>query len=168
MLMALSVAVTGALAAAGVRSLPSGELKAQKAPSLTALDYEEIRNLYGRYTHAFDGGDGQALANTYTPDGAFVTGGRTTQGREQLATQPKPPAPGRPMIKHLPANIVIDPAPEGAKGTAYVFVLSVEAGKPPVFMMGGRYDDVIVKTSEGWRFKRRSFTPWSAPSTTSQ
>jgi SnoaL-like domain len=162
-LIASGLAVIGLLASAGLRVGPSGTLEAQKAPSLTALDYEEIRNLYGRYTHAFDAGDGKALANTYTADGAFTTGGHTTQGREQLMAQPKPPAAGRPMIKHLPANIVIDPAPEGAKGVAYVFVLNVEAGKPPAFMAGGRYDDVIVKTSEGWHFKQRTFTPWSAP-----
>ena len=166
-LVALGVAVTGLLTSAGPRVVPGGKVEAQRAPSLTALDYEEIRNLYGRYTHAFDGGDGKALANTYTADGAFTTGGRTTQGREQLMAQPKAPAPGRPLIKHLPANIVIDPAPEGARGLAYVFVLNVEAGKPPVFMAGGRYDDVIVKTSEGWRFKQRTFTPWNPPATSS-
>jgi hypothetical protein len=137
--------------------------RAQKAATLTALDYEEIRNLYGRYTHAFDAGDGQAVANVYTPDGAFVTGGRATEGREKLAAMPRAPMPGRPSIRHLPANIVIDPAPGGAKGMAYVMVLTVEAGKPPVFTTGGLYEDVIVKTSEGWRFKRRTFTPWNAP-----
>jgi hypothetical protein len=166
-LIALGIAMTGLLASAGLRVVPNGEVQAQKAPSLTPLDYEEIRNLYGRYTHAFDGFDGKALADTYTSDGAFTTGGRTTQGREQLMAQPKAPAPGRPMIKHLPANIVIDPAPGGAKGMAYVFVLTVEAGKPPAFMAGGRYDDVIVKTSEGWRFKQRTFTPWNPPVATS-
>jgi hypothetical protein len=37
-----------------------------------------------------------------------------------------------------------------------------EGGKPSTTGLGGRYDDVYVKTAQGWRFKRRQFIP-SAP-----
>ena len=59
--------------------------------ALTAEDHEEIRNLYARYSHAYDAGNGQVdLTN------------------------------------------------------------------------GGTYEDMLVKTGEGWRFKSRTFTPFGS------
>ena len=138
-------------------------LQAQKkSAALTPADYDEIQNLYARYTHAFDGGDGQALANVYTLDGSFSVAGKVVaEGREKLAAQPRKPSPDRPHTRHLNANIAIEASAEGARGQAYVFITTVEQGKPIVVSNGGVYDDVIVKTADGWRFKRRSFTPWT-------
>jgi hypothetical protein len=36
----------------------------------------------------------------------------------------------------------------------------VQPGKGITVTNGGSYDDVIVKTAQGWRFKARNFTPW--------
>jgi len=136
---------------------------------LAPADYEQIQNLYGQYSHAFDSGDGPALANTYTQDGTFVTGGKTVaSGRDQLLAQPRPPAAGKPSMRHLPANLVIERSPEGAKGKSYVFLVTFEAGKPPAVAAGGVYEDVIVKTPAGWRFKKRTFTPFGAPAQASE
>ena len=53
---------------------------------------------------------------------------------------------------------MIDPSPEGARGSAYFTQISAgEEGKPPVMGITGIYTDVLVKTSEGWKFKSRSF-----------
>ncbi len=145
--------------------LPGAAAAQVKTATLSALDYEEIRNLYGRYSLAFDAGDGQALAACYTPDGAFVTGDRRIEGRDKLVAQPRQPVAGRASMRHLPANIVIDPTQEGARGRAYVFVVNIEAGKPPAFMTAGLYEDVIVKAADGWRFKQRTFTPFSTAPT---
>ena len=41
------------------------------ANELTAADYREIQELYGKYAAALDSGDGEAYANTYTEDGVF-------------------------------------------------------------------------------------------------
>ena len=34
-----------------------------------------------------------------------------------------------------------------------------EGGKPSSIIHGGRYDDVYVKTPDGWRFKSRQLHP---------
>lgn len=51
---------------------------------------------------------------------------------------------------------VITPTATGAAGSAYLVLANLES-TPPSVMGGGVYDDVIVKTSEGWRFKKRTY-----------
>ena len=56
--------------------------------------------------------------------------------------------------------MIIHPAPEGASGSQYLVAIDVsEGGKPSTIVHGGRYDDVYVKTSQGWRFKSRQLYP---------
>ena len=59
----------------------------------------------------------------------------------------------------------ITPSPEGAKGRVYWMVLDVGSGEPIDGLPGGAgwthrstgvYEDVYVKTSEGWRIKSRT------------
>ncbi len=47
---------------------------------------------------------------------------------------------------------------DGASGLAYVFLANVDSGKVDV-ARGGIYEDVLVKTQDGWRFKRRTSLP---------
>jgi len=50
-------------------------------------------------------------------------------------------------------------SPEGATGKQYEFMIKFEPeGRQPVsFGSTGRYEDVYVKTQEGWRIKKRQF-----------
>jgi uncharacterized protein (TIGR02246 family) len=132
-----------------------------KGAALSSADYEEIQNLYAKYTHAFDSGDGQAVANVYTPDGSFSVAGKVmAEGRQGIAASTKPHAEGSAHMRHLNANLSIEASPDGAHGVAYVFVTMVQPGKGVNIINGGMYDDVVVKTAAGWRFKKRNFTPW--------
>ena len=55
-----------------------------------------------------------------------------------------------------PGGHIIDPSPEGATGKEYLAVVDLsENGKPGVVHQGGHYEDVYVKTAQGWRFKSR-------------
>ena len=107
-------------------------------------------------------------ADLFTPDGVFISNdfrgskhrelygqSATLVGRAKLielveteefclnpetrAARAKTSASANPP----PANVVIEPTPEGAKGTV-------------PFGNGGRYGDLYVKTPDGWRFKSRS------------
>src|SRR5688572_20332509 len=65
-------------------------VQAQSQPrargSLTALDYAEIEQLYGRYAFGYDTGNGELWARAFTADGTFVLpGGKALVGRQQLA-----------------------------------------------------------------------------------
>lgn len=134
----------------------------KKGPSLTAQDYAEIQQLYIRYNFGIDtrAENGMAWAGTFTVDGEFINGSTTIKGHEKLAefAKPRPNMAGAGAPHHFATNIMIEPSPEGARGSAYFFnVPTPEPGKPAAITGTGTYQDVIVKTADGWRFKTRTF-----------
>ena len=52
------------------------------------------------------------------------------------------------------------PSPEGATGRSFLVALDIsEGGAPTTILQGGHYDDVYVKTPQGWRLKSRTYIP---------
>lgn len=119
--------------------------------TLSAEDRLAIVELYARYSHAYDEGRGEEVARLFTPDGAFVReGAEPVTGRANLAAMASAAA-GRGM-RHVVSNVLVEPAPDGARGSAYVLVLLID---PTIF---GRYDDEFRLTPDGWRIHTRRFT----------
>lgn len=133
-----------------------GSAFAQGTGTLTALDYVEIQQLYARYNYAIDAGDIEAYVGLYTPDGAF----NAFEGQAGLRQFMKNRQGGN--RRHWNTNLVITPSPEGAKGQVYLMFVDVGT-KPPSISGAGRYEDVIVKTPQGWRFKKRRTMPDPPP-----
>lgn len=131
--------------------------------TVTDVDYIEIQQLVRKSAWALDSGDnyGYAFADLFTPDGSFVgtnEGGRTLQGRDQLATLARGGTRGHTVQRHFTMNHVVKPTAEGATGRAYVVVADVGVvGKPNKVNHGGYYEDEYQKTPQGWRFKRRTY-----------
>lgn len=118
----------------------------------------EITDLYARYSHAFDEGDGEAVAQLFTVDGVFARAGADpVVGRESLAGFVNAAA-GRGM-RHIVSNILIEPTDTGARGKAYALALLVGATDLRLATFG-RYDDEFANTPDGWRFQVRKFTPF--------
>jgi hypothetical protein len=157
---------------AGAGLITLGAVAAQQAgtkpATLTALDYLEIQQLNARYCFAIDTctNNGYDYADLYTPDGTFTSGrdGSVYKGREQLAEAAggagrgcKKLEGGRVTQSHTIVNLVIDPSPEGATGKSYLVYPGVkgERGGPDNNGHVGGYQDVYVKTPNGWRFKSR-------------
>ena len=143
----------------------------KKAMVLTALDYIEIQQLVNRYSWAIDNctNNGYDYADLFTPDGIFYwgVGARKSVGREQLAeaagggktgcVKLTRATPEKPLQTHVALNLVIEATPEGAIGKSYLTypgVLGI-AGDPTHAGHVGGYQDVYVKTANGWRFKSR-------------
>jgi hypothetical protein len=62
------------------------------------------------------------------------------------------------------ANHLIEASPEGATGKVYLLVIDIGSdGRPTSVNMGGHYEDVYVKTAEGWKIKSRNFFRSSPP-----
>jgi uncharacterized protein (TIGR02246 family) len=138
------------------------EVTSAGAKSLPNSDYIEIQQLVARYPYAFDtrADNGYALADLFTPDGAFVYRSRTVKGRENLAAFVRGDSPQQgPLYAHIfSTNVIIEPSAEGAIGKAYVVSIDIgEQGKPGGIHGGGHYEDIYVKTQQGWRFKRREY-----------
>ena len=150
------------LACSGDVSLGQGRPAASFA-GLTATDYIEIRQLVARYAYAVDSGaeNGAVYADLFSADGAFADRmGRETTGREGLAALARRNTRGPQSAFHFIMNHVIDPSPEGAVGKEYLLQLRIGDGERPNDVFGGgHYDDIYVRTPDGWRFKRRQFIP---------
>jgi len=133
------------------------------APQLTPADYIEIQQLAVRASYAIDSGagDGAMFADLFAPDGAFISARGRIEGRDRLAALGRGRSPMYP--RRFITNHVIDPAPGGARGKVYVIEVDLpsEGDKlgGQLTAIGGRYDDVYVKTAAGWRFKSRAFVP---------
>jgi len=138
------------------------------ANTLTAQDYIDIRALANLYAYGLDSGaengTGSVYANIFTEDAEFhgppaTPGGApfNAVGREELR---KFAIPGRgtAYVRHFMTNHLIEASPEGARGKVYLLVIDIgREDKPTSVNMGGHYEDVYVKTAEGWRIKSRNF-----------
>jgi hypothetical protein len=124
--------------------------RSSAAGSLTVQDYLEIQQLYSLYYQTIDAGDSEAWANTFTSDGVFNT---NTRGHDALVESNRRGGTNRPL-RHWHSNLTILPSSEGADGHTYVMQIDITT-KPPSISTYSRYDDKLVKTPQGWRFKVR-------------
>jgi hypothetical protein len=173
-------ACVGAATAAWMAG-PAAQVAAQ-APSLTALDYQEIAQLTNRYAYGIDtcGNNGYDYADVFTPDGEFIdrnsdagfkAGGRVlAKGREALATLIGGGSRGckTKLVwtdwSHIMTNLVVTPTAEGATGRIYLLQMGMKG--PGSIERHGGYEDVYVKTPAGWRIKSRTHVrnkAWHAP-----
>jgi hypothetical protein len=151
-----------------VLALPAASL-AQKPAPLTALDYIEIQQLVARYARAIDtcSNNGYDYADLFTPDGIFLpmVNGRSItgiQGREKLAEVSGGGSRGcknvgwiEQGVRHIYTNHVITPTRDGATGTVDMLMIGL-GGDPNKIEYDGYYEDIYVKTPQGWRFKQRT------------
>ena len=154
------------------RAQTGGLTVAAQGAALTAQDYAEITQLINRYAYGIDtcGGNGFDYANVFTPDGVFIdrnsdagfkAGGRVlAKGRQALAELVGGGARGCKTRlvwtdwSHLMLNHEITATPEGAKGRIYLVQLGMKG--PGTIERHGGYEDVYVKTAEGWRIRSRT------------
>jgi len=121
--------------------------------SLTADDYTEIQQLYARYNHAIDSGDAEGWAATFVPDGTF----NTFTGHDALVgfIHNWHDHLNGANRRHWNSNLLITGTPEGANGSVYLLLIDVST-HPPSIATAAKYDDQLVKTPQGWRFKKRA------------
>ena len=124
-----------------------------KSKELTAQDYTEIQQLYARYNFAIDVNDAENMTAAFTDDGGFYNGSRVNgighNGILAFMHNRK-----LDMRRHWNTNLMINSTPEGVKGAVYLLIVDV-GKRPPVIMSAAKYDDTLVKTPKGWRFKKR-------------
>jgi hypothetical protein len=166
-----AVSLLASLAIVIVAGAERGGAQVRPTPAqamvLTALDYIEIEQLVYRYGYALDTGadNGFAYADLYAPDGTFTgtnqgPSGRTYRGRDALAALARGGRRGPAFVSHYVTNVVIEPTADGAVGRTYVGIFDIGNGGNGAKSRvdhGGLYNDVYVKTGNGWRFKSRTF-----------
>jgi hypothetical protein len=155
------------------------------AMELTAQDYAEIEQLAVKYAWLLDScvNGGYDYADLYVADGQFSVAeefGTTsneqrrfvTQGREALARAAGGDGKGGCVdpktmlgygLTHIVTNHMIVATEDGAVGKHRLLTVGV-CGYPHAMELQGGYEDVYVKTADGWRFKSRIHVFKMAPS----
>ncbi len=132
---------------------------AAKGPGLTTQDYIDIQNLYSTYTRFTDmggEGDGSDYASLFTPDGEFNTAKGPDSLKKMIKNFHSKLQKEGWSSRHTYTGLVITPTPEGAKGSVYLLTFNVTA-KPAFVDHSGVYEDWLVKTKDGWKWKKRIY-----------
>lgn len=142
-----AVALACLTAVPGLVAVRNGEVS-----PLVGADYVEIETLYGRSLHDLSLGaeEGRAFARSFTADGKWVLPSGTVRGRKAIGTQSLASKGRRFWL----SNLHVEPLPSGITGWGYVV-----QSEGTAFVEAGLYQDVWVKTPEGWRVKTRTYHP---------
>lgn len=128
--------------------------------ALTVDDQLAIQQLYAKYNHAIDAGNGANWAATFSPDGVFSSASGTFTGTEQLSTF----ATGfgsRIKARHWTNNLIVDGDGSNATGSCYLVLFRLTPGEQPPagILTTAIYNDELAKSSDsGWRFTKRTVT----------
>lgn len=164
-------AVLSMLSAGGMHLLDvrAAEPKIRKGThvNLSPEDYIEILQLINEYPRDVDAGAardaswmflkdarsvGMSGAPMVTPqDHKFFYGSLIAKGTGQAS---------KGGNRHFNTSPVIIGLPNGtARGSSYMIGVSIKGpGEKPTIDLMGKYEDIYVKTSEGWRMKERIWT----------
>jgi hypothetical protein len=173
-MFSVTFAIAAVLLALTMHAQEANPVRPSKPMRLTAEDYVEIHQLIERYAFALDtcSNSGYDYADLYVEDGEFRVAADwgskapprfTAKGRDALAAAAgggkngcgDPTKSRNYGISHITVNHVITPAPGGATGMSYSLAIGVEHDPRKIERQGG-YEDVYVKTPNGWRIKSRT------------
>lgn len=125
--------------------------------ALSTDDIVSIQQISAAYCHHIDDGDGEAVAALFTDDGVFeIVDLVTSNGPEELAANSAMFPAVMPGGRHIVQNIWI--TGDGDQANMRAYLSNVQAGETPRAVQTGRYVDELVRTADGWRFKRRTLT----------
>ena len=140
-----------------------------------------IEDLQARYMFAFDYGDPDGYAGTFTPDGILDYGGGEIKGRKAIAefiaagrkrteeARAKTPAGQQPSVgRHIINNMVIKVDGDKAHGAAYWTHMTSGADGRGTVDFFGHYEDEMVKVNGEWLFSRRRIYNEAIPEWASQ
>lgn len=143
-------AAFAAVLVAGVAALSPAQ---SRNAVLSTQDHVDIQQLYARYALSIDTGDAEGWANTFTPDGVFNNSSRGHDALVQFVHDWRDKRRGA-SLRHWNSNLVVTPSADGARGSIYMLLLDVSE-QAPAATASYRYEDALVKTAGGWRFKTR-------------
>jgi hypothetical protein len=134
---------------------------------LSALeDRQEITDLLYRYSSAIDERDWDLLRTCFVAEGTadYREFGAATAGVESVVEMCDRVLSGLDASHHMIGNPRITLEGDRATSSCYVQAQHFLASKmgANTLMAGGRYEDELVRTEDGWRIRSRvMFTTWT-------
>lgn len=121
-------------------------------------DRLDIADLLARYCLALDTRDWAGLEAVFTPDAScdYGTLGQP-EGAAQIAALVSGTLRTLDATQHLIGNVQVEVSGDEASARCYLMAQHVRAGTPggETYLMGGRYEDRVVRTPDGWRLAHR-------------
>ncbi len=125
--------------------------------ALSSDDVVAIQQLAAAYCHHMDDGDGAAVASLFTDDGVLeIVDMVQSVGKEEITANSSVFPQVMPGGRHIVQNVWVDG--DGDTASLRAYLSNVKAGDTPTAVQTGRYNDEVVRTSDGWRFSRRTLT----------
>ena len=124
-------------------------------------DKQEITELCYRYGLTLDNRDWTGLDALFTPDAdAFYLDLPPSHGYQAIEDTCRSALGPLSATQHLISNVVVRLDGDRAESTCYLQAQHVKTGTPggDNFIIAGRYDDQLIRTSDGWRFRERRLT----------
>jgi hypothetical protein len=126
-------------------------------------DRIEIEDVLTRYCTALDSRRWDLLSEVFAPDGVAEFGdlGGRHEGPAAIGSFVASVLAGLDASQHLLGNEVVRVSGDRAEATCYFqaqhFLVSPNGGN--TYLVGGTYDDELVRTPAGWRITLRRLTP---------
>jgi hypothetical protein len=118
-------------------------------------DKEAIRELLSEYCFRMDDFRFAELGALFTEDGDWIAPYARARGPAEIAALMARNIPAEPKRKHFIMNSLIRLDGDRASArTSYLVVLQA-TGAGLVPSVAGTYEDVLVRTTDGWRFRER-------------
>ena len=118
-------------------------------------DKDAIRELFSEYCFRMDECRYVDLGALFTADGEWIAPYARVRGPSEIAALMARNIPAEPRRKHFIMNSLIRLDGDRATArTSYLVVLQA-AGAGLVPSVAGTYEDVLVRTPDGWRFRER-------------
>jgi ketosteroid isomerase-like protein len=121
-------------------------------------DQIDIQQTLNRYTDGVSRADVQQVLSTFMPDGIYEAGGMRLEGRAAIEKARNIYVADFAYVIQISAPAVI--VVEGDKATACSTIRECAryADADELLELVGTYADELVRTVEGWKLARRTFT----------
>ncbi len=139
------------------------QFQALEARTQKLEDEEQIRQLLVEYGHLLDTHDLQGYANLFAKDGEWIGGFGKAKGPDGiLALMEKFMGKGTGGFDvskvrgfHLLTNMIVHVDGDHATALSKLVFMARNPDNKPVPVMGGHYDDTLVRENGQWKFLRR-------------
>ncbi len=134
------------------------------ATKLTAEDTLAIHELLARYCHGMDAARADLVIELFTGDAEMHTQVGNSSGKAQIKAWIDERLAQRDpefQVGHFLLNPLVFPSSESEARVRSMLLYtkqSLDFSAPCELVATGIYEDVVVKTAEGWKFKSRKST----------
>jgi ketosteroid isomerase-like protein len=125
---------------------------------MTTTDHHEIVQLTHAYCWALDSKDFDGLDQVFTDDATALLRSALLEGRHAIKQRIRSSVEPLDATQHTVTNHMITVDGDRATSRCYLHSQHVRRGTPggELFVIAGRYEDQLVRTSAGWRIAHRT------------